>query len=222
MQLVASVTGAQILVNTVGYVQGTLNLGKIEYGWVMASFGIGATLASLVFGNFNQRLKRTTFILIGAVLITAALLPANTANLALLMVLWVIAGAGQSLVNLPTQTLIADRIPTNIQGRVYGAHFAWSHLWWAFSYPIAGWTGSNLRGQTFFYGSLIGLIILITVQLTLKPQPANAISPVNEFWHEHEHNHNEVHQHEHSLDTFTHQTHSHSHFHNDANSLHFK
>ena len=53
MQLVASVTGAQILVNTVGYVQGTLNLGKVEYGWVMAAFGIGATLASVAFGNFN-------------------------------------------------------------------------------------------------------------------------------------------------------------------------
>lgn len=122
MQLVASVTGAQILVNTVGYVQGTLNLGKVEYGWVMAAFGIGAALASVAFGNFNQRLKRTTFILIGAVLISAALLPANATNLSLIIVLWVIAGAGQSLVNLPTQTLIADRIPTDVQGRVYGAH----------------------------------------------------------------------------------------------------
>jgi NRE family putative nickel resistance protein-like MFS transporter len=37
------------------------------------------------------------------------------------MVLWLVAGAGQNLVNLPTQTLIADRIPTAIQERVYGA-----------------------------------------------------------------------------------------------------
>lgn len=128
MQLAASVTGAQILVNTVGYVQGTLKLGKVEYGWVMAAFGIGATLASVALGSFNQRFQRTTFVAIGAMLITAALLPANAANLALLVVLWIIAGAGQSLVNLPTQMLIADRIPTSVQGRVYGAHFAWSHL----------------------------------------------------------------------------------------------
>jgi MFS transporter, NRE family, putaive nickel resistance protein len=73
MQLVASVTGAQILVNTVSYVQGTLQLGKVEYGWVMASFGIGATLASVAFGNFNQRLPRTTFVAIGAILITGHL-----------------------------------------------------------------------------------------------------------------------------------------------------
>lgn len=213
MQLVASVTGAQILVNTVGYVQGTLNLGKVEYGWVMAAFGIGATLASVAFGHFNQRLERTTFIAIGAALITAALLPANAANLALLMVLWVIAGAGQSLVNLPTQTLIADRIPSVFQGRVYGAHFAWSHLWWAFSYPLAGWMGSHLIGQAFFYGSLIGLVILVVVQLTLKSQSSDSIRPTDGFWHDHEHYHDAVHQHKHSLDIFTHQPHSHSHFH---------
>ena len=219
MQLVASVTGAQILVNTVSYVQGTLNLGKVEYGWVMAAFGIGATLASVAFGNFNQRLERTTFVAVGAALITAALLPANTANLALLMILWAIAGAGQSFVNLPTQTLIADRIPTDVQGRVYGAHFAWSHLWWAFSYPLAGWMGSHLMGQTFFYGSLIGLVILIAVQLILKPQPDDSARSSGEFQHKHEHYHDQLHRHEHSLDIFTHQPHSHSHFHTTPHSF---
>ena len=213
MQLVASVTGAQILVNTVGYVQGTLNLGKVEYGWVMAAFGIGATLASVAFGNFNQRLERTTFIAIGATLITVALLPANFASFAPLLLLWLVAGAGQSFVNLPTQTLIADRIPTDIQGRVYGAHFAWSHLWWAFSYPLAGWMGSHLIGQTFFYGSLIGLVLLVAIQFTLKPQSSDSVRLTGGFRHKHEHHYDEVHQHEHSLDTFTHQPHSHSHFH---------
>jgi NRE family putative nickel resistance protein-like MFS transporter len=129
MQLVASITGAQILVNTVGYVQGTLHLGNQQYGWVMAAFGIGATLASVAFGAFNQCLGRTTFVTIGATLITVALLPANYTNLATLMLLWLVAGAGQSLVNLPTQTLVADRTPADAQGRVYGALFAWSHLW---------------------------------------------------------------------------------------------
>lgn len=213
MQLVASVTGAQILVNTVGYVQGTLNLGKVEYGWVMAAFGIGATLASIVFGNFNQRLPRTTFVAIGAFLITISLLPANSASLLLLLLLWLVAGAGQSLVNLPAQTLIADRIPTDIQGRVYGAHFAWSHLWWAFSYPLAGWMGSHLSGQTFLYGSLIGLVLLVAIQFMLKPQSSSPVHAANGFSHKHKHTHGEVHQHEHSLDTFTHQPHSHLHFH---------
>ena len=213
MQLVASITGAQILVNTVSYVQGTLQLGKVEYGWVMATFGIGATLASVVFGIFNQRLPRTTFVVIGAALITIALLPASSVGLIPLLLLWLVAGAGQSFVNLPTQTLIADRIPTDIQGRVYGAHFAWSHLWCAFSYPLAGWLGSHFVGQTFFYGSLIGLVLLVAMQFLLKPHSSDSVRLTNGFWHKHEHSHDEAHQHKHLLSVSTHQLHSHLHFH---------
>jgi MFS transporter, NRE family, putaive nickel resistance protein len=209
MQLVASVTGAQILVNTVGYVQGTLQLGKVEYGWAMAAFGIGATLASVVFGNFNQRFQRTTFIVIGALLITVALLPANYVSLAPLLLLWLIAGAGQSLVNLPTQTLIADRTPTELQGRVYGAHFAWSHLWWAFAYPLAGWLGSRQTSQTFLYGSLIGLVLLVSVQLMLKPQEGDR----EVVGHDHEHFHDQYHQHQHDAGILLSEPHTHSHSH---------
>ena len=142
LQLVAAIAGAEILVNTVGYVQGVLHFGKIEYGWVMAAFGIGATIASIGWGNFSQKFSPVLLTSIGAVLITLALLPANLVNLGGLLVLWAIAGIGQTLVNVPTQTLIADspeerlcqRVAVEVQGRVYGAHFAWSHLWWSCNY----------------------------------------------------------------------------------------
>lgn len=159
MQLVASITGAQILVNTIGYVQGTLKLGSVQYGWVMGAFGIGATISAVLVGSLKQRWARTTLLLMGAAPITVALLPANYAGLGLLMVLWLIAGAGQTCVNVSAQTLIADRTPTDAQGRVYGAQFAWSHLWWVFSYPLAGWLGTHFRNAEFLYGGLIGLVL---------------------------------------------------------------
>ncbi len=168
MQLVAALSGAAILVNTVGYVQGTLALSKIEYGWVMASFGIGATLASVGLGNFNQKYKQTLLTSIGAIIITIAMLPVNWGNLNILLLLWLIAGIGQPLVNVPTQTLIANKIAIEFQGRVYGAHFAWSHLWWAFSYPLAGWMGSNLSNSYFFYSGIIGVVFLILIHLIFK------------------------------------------------------
>ena len=169
IQLVTSIMGAQILVNTVGYVQGTLKLGDVQYGWVMAAFGIGAMLSAVAFGAISQRFARTTFILFGAVLITLSLLPANYVSLSLLMILWLLAGFGENCVNLPTQTLIADRIQSDAQGRVYGAHFAWSHLWWAISYPLAGWLGSQFPESEFLYASFLGFALLAVVQLTLSP-----------------------------------------------------
>ena len=213
MQLVASIAGAQILVNTVGYVQGTLRLQEVQYGWVMAAFGIGATLCAVIFGTFNRSLPRTTFVLIGATLITLALLPANYANLTPLMLLWVVAGAGQSLVNLPTQTLIADRIPSGVQGRVYGAHFAWSHLWWAISYPLAGWLGSNFADREFLYGSLVGLMLLVVVQITLSPQLHEHEHLHYLSDHEHKHIHDEQHQHEHNQWMAIGEPHNHRHEH---------
>ncbi|MEH2115265.1 MFS transporter [Nostoc sp.] len=213
MQLVASIAGAQILVNTVGYVQGTLKLGEVQYGWVMAAFGIGATLCAVVFSTFNRSLPRTTFVLIGAILITLALLPANYANLASLMLLWLVAGAGQNLVNLPTQTLIADRIPTVVQGRVYGAHFPWSHLWWAISYPIAGWLGSNFAEREFLYGSLVGLMLLVVVQITFSPQPHEHEHLHYLSQHEHKHIHDEHHQHDHDQEILVGESHNHLHEH---------
>ncbi|MEQ8551755.1 MAG: hypothetical protein RIC06_04155 [Cyclobacteriaceae bacterium] len=63
------------------------------------------------------------------------------------------------------ETLIAREIDLIDQGKVYGAHFAWSHLWWVFAYPLAGWLGKNIWDQNFTLSSLIafrllGLILL--------------------------------------------------------------
>lgn len=218
MQLVASIAGAQILVNTVGYVQGTLSLGNQQYGWVMAAFGIGATLASVAFGTLNQRMTRITFALIGALLVTVALLPANYASLAPLMMLWLIAGAGQTWVNLPAQTLIAERIPKEIQGRVYGAHFAWSHVWWAFSYPLAGWLGSYFPHTSFLYSSLIGLTLLAAVQLKLSPKEPESMPEL--LWHDHEHVHDDHHQHDHHPGIWVSNPHVHPHKHTSLSGFH--
>ncbi len=182
MQLVAAIAGAQILVNTVSYVQGELHLSSIYYGWVMAAFGTGAALAALIFGLYSQRQAQLKFLGLGAILIILALLPANYVGWMPLMALWLVAGVGESWINVPTQTLIADAIPAEWQGRVYGAHFAWSHLWWAIAYPLAGWLESHPRGwfshqdhsHAFLWGGLIGLGVLVIVQLVLFPQQLKA------------------------------------------------
>lgn len=210
LQLVASIAGAQILVNTVVYIKGTLKLSSLEYGWVMAAFGIGATIAAVTVGAINQKWERTIVVLFGAVLITSAILPANYVGLVPLILLWTIAGMGQVFVNLPTQTLIADQIPSNLQGRVYGAHFAWSHLWWAIAYPLAGWLGSH-GNISFLYSSFIGFALLAGVQILLSPKTHEHQHEY--IWHEHEHTHDPHHQHDHPEGVLLTELHTHSHEH---------
>ncbi len=211
LQLIAAIAGAEILVNTVGHVQGALHFGKIEYGWAMAAFGMGATLASLGLGNSPQKIKPVLLVSIGAALMTVAVGPADIVNLGGLLVLWTIAGVGQTLVNVPTQTLIADRVAVDLQGRVYGAHFAWSHLWWVVSYPLAGWLSSRVPAHNFFYSSLIGFGLLVVVYVVFKPSKLTDLE--NGLWHEHDHLHDEQHAHDHSPNITTQNSHSHLHYH---------
>jgi NRE family putative nickel resistance protein-like MFS transporter len=214
LQLIVAIAGAEILVNTVGYVRGTLHFGKVEYGWVMAAFGIGATLASIWLGNNQRKISPIILTRIGTGAIVLALLPANLANLAGLLLLWSIAGVGQTLVNVPTQTLIADRVAVEFQGRVYGAHFAWSHLWWAFAYPLAGWLGNYAPNQNFFYTSLAGIGLFVLVSVAFQSQQLTNLP--DGIWHEHAHTHDE-HQHEHHHPEPAIQTsHSHLHFHHNT------
>lgn len=161
MELVASVAGALVLVVTVVRVQGGLRLGEAEYGWVMALYGLGAALASFAVGAAGRRVPRTMFILIGALLTSLAVLPGDIVALAPLMALWLVAGVGQNWVNLPTETLLAERTEEQAQGRVYGAHFAWSHLWWAFAYPLASWLSTRFPERTFLLGGLAALVLLV-------------------------------------------------------------
>jgi MFS transporter, NRE family, putaive nickel resistance protein len=210
LQLITAITGAAILVNTVSHVRGILQLGKLEYSWVMAAFGIGATVASVGLGN-AKTFKKLAYIGVGTVLLILALLPANYVNFGGLLVLWIIAGIGQTFVSVSTQTLIADRVAVEVQGRVYGAYFAWSHLWWVLSYPLAGWMGSYLPTTHFFCVGIIGLLLLIVMTLVFRPR--QQIDFDSGMWHEHNHTHDNDHQHNHSLNRVIQESHRHLHFH---------
>lgn len=220
MQLVASISGAAILVNTVGHVQGALQLGKLEYGWIMAAFGMGATFASIGLGTSNlgtsNTVKKQTMLTgLGAALITLVLLLADWVGLSGLLLLWLLAGVGQTLVNVPTQTLIAGRVAVDIQGRVYGAHFAWSHLWWAFSYPLAGWLGIHFSDRVFLSSSVIGIAIWGIAQLVYRP--SNRPKQSRGLWHDHEHLHDDDHHfHTHHSLQDVEAAHRHLHFHSTA------
>ena len=175
LELVASVAGAWILVNSVVLVKGGLGLDDLAYGWVMAGFGAGATLAALALGALDARAPRTTFLGVGALAISLAILPADLVGVAPLAALWFVAGIGTNWVNLPMLTLLAERTPHRMQGRAYGAHFAWSHLWWLGAYPLAGWVETVFVGRSFLAGGIISLALLAGVRWLWWPSARAAV-----------------------------------------------
>ena len=165
IELVSAIAGAEILVNTVGYVKGQLKLSDKYYGYAMAAFGLGAAVAAFASGNYDKSKNRIASLLFGEVLVCMSIAFGNYVQFIPLLILWLLAGFGQTLAEMPSQILIAEKIPIEEHGKVYGAHFAWSHLWWAFAYPIAGYTGIYFEKREFLIGAglSLGLFVLITL-----------------------------------------------------------
>jgi NRE family putative nickel resistance protein-like MFS transporter len=173
IEFISAIAGAQILVKTVGHVKEGLKLTDQHYGWVMAAFGIGASIAAFFSGSFDKSKSRRLSLLSGALLLGLAVITANYVGFTVLLVLWLVAGLGQSLAEIPSETLIGENIEDAQQGKVYGSHFAFSHLWWAIAYPIAGFWGSRFPGKDFLYGGMLTLGLLITAFLFFRPKPSN-------------------------------------------------
>jgi NRE family putative nickel resistance protein-like MFS transporter len=170
IELVSAIAGAQILVNTVGYIKGQLHLTDKHYGYAMAAFGVGATLAAFASGNFDRSKNRVASLIIGGGLVCISIAFGNYVSFAPLLVLWLIAGFGQTLAEMPSQILIAEKINKEEHGKVYGAHFAWSHLWWAFAYPMAGFTGTYFKTNEFLIGAAISMTLFVIIVLLFYPR----------------------------------------------------
>lgn len=169
IEFVSSIAGAMILVNTIGYVKSSLLLDDKYYGWVMAGFGIGASISAFVAGSFDRSKTRAISLILGVFLLGFAVSFANWAPFNMLLMLWACAGLGQSLAEMPSETLIAENISPENQGKVYGSHFAFSHLWWAIAYPVAGFLGSKFPEKEFLYGGLLTILFAIIAILVFKP-----------------------------------------------------
>ncbi|HJW17949.1 MAG TPA: MFS transporter, partial [Flavisolibacter sp.] len=170
IELVSAIAGAQILVNTVGYIKGQLHLTDKHYGYVMAAFGIGAAIAAFASGNLDKSKNRIASLMAGAVLVCLSIAFGNYVSIFPLLILWLLAGFGQTLAEMPSQILIAEKIEKEEHGKVYGAHFAWSHLWWAIGYPIAGFTGTYYRANEFLIGAGISVALFILITILFYPK----------------------------------------------------
>lgn len=170
IEFVSAIAGAMILVNSIQQVKTFLMLDDKYYGWLMAAFGVGAAIAAFVAGSFDKSRTRAVSLVIGALTLALSISLANYVPYAMLLVLWLIAGLGQSLAEMPSETLIGENIPAEDQGKVYGSHFAFSHLWWAITYPIAGFLGTRFSSQEFMYGGMLTMAAFIAAVLIFKPE----------------------------------------------------
>lgn len=171
IEFISAIAGAMVLVNTVGLVKTNLVLDDKHFGWIMSAFGVGAAVTAFLLGSLDKTKTRSFSLISGAILIGLAISFANFVPFNGLIFLWILAGIGQTLADMPSESLIGENIESKDQGKVYGSHFAFSHLWWAIAYPVAGFLGTQFPANSFLYGGIITICLALMAVLFLRSGP---------------------------------------------------
>lgn len=161
IEFISAIAGAFVLVNTVNLVKSSLQLDDSDYGTIMSFFGLGAAITAFILGSLDKSKTRRVSLISGVIIIALAISAANFVTYDTLLILWILAGIGQTLADMPSETLIGENIAPQDQSHVFGAHFAISHLWWAIAYPVAGYVGQIYPDKCFMTGGAITFALSI-------------------------------------------------------------
>ena len=171
--------GAAAIVVTVVYVRDVLQRTNSAVAFAMACVGVGSALVALALARVTGRYEKSVrgpaalhglrhrwarrALLVGGLLLGLLLLPgALTPPFLAFSFLWVLNGAGQALVAIPSSTLLAEHTRDDERGRAYAAHFALTHFFWLLAYPAVGHAAVRWGAPATFTAAGV-LCLLVTV-----------------------------------------------------------
>ena len=167
LSLAVSAAGAMVIINTVVYVRDQHSGSEVETAFAFAAYGAGSMIIALALPRLLDHLSDRPFMFIGAGFLIGGLLlpllqPLLQTGFAGLLIIWLILGAGSSLIQTPAGRLLKRSTNNSNRPAVYSAHFALSHACWLTTYPLAGFLGSAYGLNTAFtilalvcFGSLV-------------------------------------------------------------------
>jgi NRE family putative nickel resistance protein-like MFS transporter len=155
MSMAEALAGACAIVVTVAYVRDVLGGTEAQFSIVMAGAGIGSAVAAIMLSRITARMEldatgggarhhlrhrwTAAAVILGGIVLSISLLPGwLTPPLIVFGLLWMLNGAGQALIAIPSSTLVASHTSTDERGRAFAAQFAITHACWLVSYPLAG------------------------------------------------------------------------------------
>jgi NRE family putative nickel resistance protein-like MFS transporter len=182
LSIAEATAGAAAIVATISYVRDVLDKGETTFAFVMAGVGLGSSVTAILLGRVTGRYEMgarepsvlhgrrhkwaSRTLLAGGFLLGLILLP-NILKPPLLLfsLLWVLNGAGQALIAIPSSTLLAEHTVAEERGRAYAAHFALTHLCWLASYPAIGHASAKWGSPSIFTGA--GVVCLLVTAIAL-------------------------------------------------------
>jgi predicted MFS family arabinose efflux permease len=145
---------AIISVLAVGFSEKILGIGAKNFGYLIFSAGAGMFLGGLFLSRFGHRFKKGTLVIVGFLLAGASLiLLSQLRDIVLVFIAIFFLGLGNAFVVAPLQTILHERVPRAVRGRVFGVQNMM--LYAAFTFPVV------------IFGEIADLIGLQTVIMIL-------------------------------------------------------
>lgn len=200
LSMVVSSAGAMQIVNTVVYVRSHLGLAEEWVAIVFAAAGSGSMIVALTLPGILRNVQPRSCMLAGGFLLSVSVLAGATMpGIGLLVLLWLLMGAGMSMILTPVGKLLTKSSQESDRPALFAAQFSLSHACWLITYPLAGWLGVQfgLMGAFIVLG-VMALISVVTAILLWPQQDEDRLQHTHhETTHGHYHYHDEHHQHGH-------------------------
>ena len=177
LSIAEATAGAAAIVATVSYVRDILGRGETTFALVMATLGLGSSVTAIFLGRATGRYEKgvkdkaalhgrrhawSARALIGGGLILSMILLPDFLRppLFLFGLLWMLNGAGQALIAIPSSTLLAEHTVETERGRAYAAHFALTHFFWLLSYPAIGHAAARWGAPNTFTAAGVACLLV--------------------------------------------------------------
>lgn len=184
LSLVEATAGAAAIVSTISYVRDVLGRGDTAFAVVMAGLGLGSSLAALAIGFATGRYERgaadgaalhglrhrwgALALIAGGMILSLVLLPGILEpSLPIFGLLWLLNGAGQACIAIPSSTLLAEHTFEDERGRAYAAHFALTHACWLITYPTIGHASARWGSTATFTVAGLACLAITALAATL-------------------------------------------------------
>ena len=167
LNFVVACATALVLVNSVVYVRELYGRPETDLAVALAAYGGGSMLVALLAPRLLERFSDRQVMFTGATILQAGLLAATALTVFVpvgwawwvLLGLWLIMGAGNSMVLTPSARLLRRASTESTRSYVYTAQFSLSHACFLITYPLAGWGGAG-AGLAAVCGALAVLAIM--------------------------------------------------------------
>ncbi len=182
-----SVAGGFVLVATVDFIKGQLGLSDTAYAWAMAAYGIGSVAGAVGYGRSAIRVRQALLHAAAPAMLGALAGAAWFGRFEPLLVAWALAGAGQCILGIRGNELLAANSTPDERPHIYAAHFSLSHVGWGLTYPLAGFTVTVFGFATSAW-LFVGLLAAVSLPLWITRLRLAAIhSRVPDRIHGHAH-----------------------------------